>query len=140
MAQVRFDPFREIQQIERDIDKYWEGGLQFVPTFTKPTSIDMYEEKGTLHIDVALPKFKKEEVKITTEEGFIEVSASHKEEREEKSGRHYYYRESDDNITRGITLPTGANLNKVDAFFKDGILNISMPLETKKSIGTIEVK
>lgn len=111
-----------------------------MPTFAEATAIDLYEEDGNLVAEVSLPNFKKDEVKITTDEGVLEVSAEHKEKEKEKAKRHYFFRESSNQYFRRMALPEGVKADKAQANFKDGILKIIMPYAVQKNVKEIAVK
>jgi HSP20 family protein len=140
MQLVRYSPLREMQKMEQDLDKFWQNGWGSLPAFTETSTMDMYEENGNLVAEVSLPNFKKDEVKVTTDEGMLEVSAEHKEEEEKKGKRRYFFRESSNQYLRRVALPEGVKADKADASFKDGVLKVAMPMATQKTAKAIAVK
>lgn len=140
MQLVRFDPLRDFQKMERDLDRFWEKGWGLMPTMVETSTMDMYEEKGKLVAEVALPNFGKDEVTVTTSEGVLEVSAEHKEKEEEKGKRRYFFRESSNRYLRRVALPEGVKADKAEANFKDGVLKITMPLAVQKKTKQLKVK
>ncbi len=140
MQLVRYDPFSELQKMEKDLDNMWSKSWGMLPTF-EVTPMDLYEEKGQLIAQVSLPNFKKNEVKVKTEERILEVSAEHKQEEKKKDKRHYFFRESVNEYFRRVKLPDGVDTEKAVADFKDGVLKISMPMNTAKQLAKeVEVK
>jgi HSP20 family protein len=129
-----------MQEMERDMDKMWQNGWGLLPALAEPSTMDMYEERGNLVAEVSLPNFKKDEVKVTTDNGVLEVTAEHKEEEEKKSKRRYYFHESSNQYFRRVTLPDGVKADKADANFKDGILKVILPMTTAKAPTAIAVK
>lgn len=140
MQLVRYNPFREMQKMERDLDNLWQNGWGVFPTLTEASTMDLYEEDGNLVAEVSLPNFKKEEVKVTTDEGVLEVTAEHKEKEEKKGKRQYYFHESSDSYFRRVTLPEGVKADKANASFKDGVLKVTMPVTAPKKTKTVTVK
>lgn len=140
MQLVRSSPFRDLARMEKAFDKFWESDWGQFPTFAEAGAIDMYEEDGNLLAEVSLPNFKKGEVKITADEGVLEVSAEHKEKEEEKAKRHYFFRESSNQYFRRVILPEGVKADKAVASFKDGVLKITMPFTAQKKTKEIAVK
>jgi HSP20 family protein len=126
--------------MEQDLDKLWENGWGMVPTVSEASAMDLYEEDGNLVAEVSLPNFKKDEVKVTTDEGVLEVTAEHKEEQEKTSKRRYYFHESSNHYFRRVTLPEGVKTDKTDASFKDGVLKVTMPMQAAKKAKEITVK
>lgn len=140
MQLIRYSPFQEFQKMERNLDKFWERGWDVLPTMADTSAMDLYEEDGNLVAEVSLPNFKKEEISITTDEGVLQVSAEHREEKEKKSKRHYYFRESSNQYFRRVALPSGANVDKADASFKDGTLKITIPTTTPRKSKAVTIK
>jgi HSP20 family protein len=127
MRLVRYNPLRDLQKMERDLDKIWDNNWGLLPSLTDLTTMDLYEESGKLVAEVSLPNFKKDEVKVTADEGMLEISAEHQEKKEDKDKRRYYFRESSNRYLRRVTLPEGTKTDEVEAEFKDGVLKVSMP-------------
>jgi HSP20 family protein len=142
MKVVKYNPLSDLHKVERDLDKFWENGWGLLPSHTDTTAMDMYEENGKLIAEVSLPNFKKDEVKVTTDEGVLEVSAEHQEKEEDKSKRRYYFHESSNRYLRRVTLPEDVKADKAEAVYKDGVLRISIPMSAsiKKSVKTVPVK
>lgn len=140
MQLVKYNPFKELQKMERDMDKFWNNNWNFPTLLVENSAIDMYEEDGKLITEMQLPKFKKSEITINCEDGVIEVSAKHEEKEEKDSKRRYLMRESRSSYYRRIILPDGANGEKADAEYKNGILKLTMPMVAPKPLKTIDIK
>ena len=127
MSLVRYNPFWDVQNLRQNLDRIWDNGNE---TFSaiKEATMDLYEQDGKLVAEVSLPNFKKDEIDVTTNEGFLEITAKHSQEKEEKGRRYYYFQESADRYFRRIELPEGAQADKIQASFEDGILQVSMPM------------
>ena len=140
MQLVKFNPFHDMQRMEQDLDKFWQANWDLIPTFTEATTMDMYEEDGRLVVETSLPNFKKDEVKVTANAGVLEVSAVHKEEEEKKGKRRYLFRESSNKYLRRVALPEGAQDDKTEASFKDGVLKVTMPMAARKEAKLVRVE
>lgn len=127
MQLVRFSPFREVQNMNRDLDRYWEGGWH-PASIAEVSTMDMYEEDGTIVAKVNLPNFKKDEVKVRASEHILEISALHREETKEGAKRRYYLRESSKQYYRRVPLPQAIKANQASARFQDGVLSVIMPM------------
>lgn len=139
MQLIKYNPIHELNRMERDMEKFWENGWSLPGLFTDSTAIDMYEEDGKLIAELALPHFKKDEVKITADNGILEISAEHTEKEEKKNKRRYLLREANSQFLRRVTLPEGAEGDKAEAHFSHGKLTISMPVTPKEPAKTIPI-
>ena len=105
---------------------------------------DIYEKDNTYHVDMDLPGFKKEEIKVECNKGNLIVSAEKKHEEEEKDEKKKYLRRERKfygKYQRSFYVG-GIDQDNIQANFENGILKISMPKkeEEKSSKKTIEIK
>lgn len=94
-------------------------------------AVEEYSEDGTLVVRAEVPGIDPDkDVQITVTDGVLKVSAERTEE-EEKEGRHFHRREFRyGSFARSIPLPEGIDEDKVVASYKDGILEVRVPLPT----------
>lgn len=94
---------------------------------------DIYEKDGAYHIEADIPGFKKEDISVECEDGYITISAEKKEENEEKDeDKKYLKRERFYGKTTRKFYVGDVDTNDIKAEFKDGILNIVVPKEEKQ--------
>ncbi|MCI6847451.1 MAG: Hsp20 family protein [Erysipelotrichaceae bacterium] len=101
--------------------------------FDKMMKCDIYEEDNMYHVLVEVPGFKKEDIKIEFENGYLKVIAENsQEENEDKK----YLRKERTSMTRCERSFYFGELNEdlIKAEFKDGILNISVPKDKSEEV------
>ena len=100
--------------------------------FDKMMKCDIYEENDMYHIVVDIPGYKKEDISIEYDKGYLKIVATHKEE--EKSNKKYMRRErvSTSRCERSFYLGEELNEDEIKAEFKDGILKVSVPTNDKE--------
>lgn len=140
MRLTRENPLREFQDREHELDKFWQKGWGLLPTLTETAPMDMYEEHGSLTVEVALPNFKKNEVLVTASDGVLEISAEHKERAIGDKKRHYFLHESSNQYLRRVPLPAGTKFNKAKASFRDSVLRVTIPGATSEKATKVSVK
>ncbi len=93
---------------------------------------DIYEENNMYHIVVDVPGFKKEDIHIEYEKGYLKVVATHKED--EKDHKKYMRREriATSRCERSFYLGEGLNEEEIKAEFKNGILKVTIPMAEKE--------
>ena len=91
--------------------------------------VDEYRENGTLVIRAEMAGIDPDkDVEITVTDGMLHIQAERREE-EETEDKHYHRRELRyGSFTRDVPLPEGASEADVKAAYKDGILEIRVPL------------
>ena len=103
-------------------------------------AVDISEDDKEFVIKAELPGLKREEVKVTVEDGVLSISGERKTEKEEKNKKFHRVERSYGSFLRSFSLPEGADPTKVNAEFADGVLNVHLAKTPKAQPNTIEVK
>ena len=90
-------------------------------------TIDLYEEGDNIVVKAELPGIKKEDIEVTVTDHTMRISGEKKRE-EKVEKKDYYWEEcSYGSFARSIQLPSEVKTDKVEAKFKDGILEVKIP-------------
>ena len=147
MTLVRWDPFRELEDVSDRLNRMFNrpaldrtSGKETMVAADWVPSVDVSETDGSYQIKAEIPDVKKEDVKVTLEDGVLTIQGERKQEKEEKSKRYHRVERSYGRFVRSFTLPDVVDEEKVKAEFKDGILNLELPKSEKAKPKAIEVK
>jgi HSP20 family molecular chaperone IbpA len=106
------------------------------PTYTNNAVMktDVHEKDGKYILDVEIPGYKKEDVKISLFNGTLTISAEHNETNEEKDAKGRVLRQErySGTCTRSFYVGDAIRDTDVKASFDNGILKIEIPTEQKK--------
>ena len=91
-------------------------------------------------VKAELPEVKKEELKVTVEDGVLTISGERKFEKEENNKRYHRVERAYGSFARSFTVPDDADPANVHAEFKDGILNVRIEKAERAKPKTIDVK
>jgi HSP20 family protein len=104
-------------------------------------ALDVFEKDGKLQINAELPGMQEKDIEIEVTDDTLTISGEKRDEREVKEDNYYRSERSYGSFRRQVGLPAGADTDKVDATFKDGVLKIAIPVTaTAPSAKKIEVK
>lgn len=103
-------------------------------------SVDIVEDDKEWLVKADLPEVKKEDVRVTVEDGVLTITGERKFEKEEKDKKYHRIERSYGNFLRSFALPDAADGSKVNAEFKDGVLKVHLPKSEKTKPKTVEVK
>lgn len=97
----------------------------------KGMKCDIYEEDGKYKIVADVPGFKKEDIKLELNNGYLTISAEKSNDEEEDNKKYirrerYYAKEMRQFYVGEV------DESKVKAEFKDGLLKVSVPKEEKE--------
>jgi HSP20 family protein len=117
------------------------GPASTVAQYRKPVA-DIYETEKEYVAELEMPGVDKKDIKIHVSEDAMEIKVEKKEEKEEKKKDSYRYQRNYTGFYRCFALPENADSNKVEAIFKNGILELKIPKNAVKEqkLKMIEVK
>lgn len=137
MALIRRDPMSEFdhmfQRINRMFGPMWpltRLGSEERETLAFPDwspAVDISETDDAYYIRADLPDVKKQDVRVTLEDGTLTLRGERKQEEERKGERYHRVERSYGSFLRSFSLPDAVDEAKVDAKFNDGILAIHVP-------------
>ncbi|MBS0182909.1 MAG: Hsp20/alpha crystallin family protein [Nitrospira sp.] len=147
MTLVRWDPFRELEEVSDRLNRMFArpaaartNGKETMIVADWAPSVDISETEGEYQIKAEIPDVKKEDVKVTVEDGVLTIQGERKHEKEEKGKKFHRIERSYGSFVRTFSLPDVIDEEKVKAEFKDGVLNLHLPKSEKAKPKAIEVK
>jgi HSP20 family protein len=147
MALVKWDPFRELEEMSDRLNRIfvrpaaWQGhGKEIMTVADWTPTVDISETETEYLIKAELPDIKKDEVKVTVEDGVLTIQGERKREKEEKGKKFHRVERSYGRFVRSFTLPDSVDEGKVKAEYTDGVLALHLPKSEQAKPKQIEVK
>ena len=147
MALVRWDPFRELEEVSNRLnrvfargDSHTSNGKETMIIADWIPSVDISETAAEYQITAEIPDVKKEDVKVTLEDGVLTIQGEREYDKEEKGKKVHRIERSYGRFARTFSLPDAVEADHVKAEFKDGVLSLHLPKSEKAKPKTIEVK
>jgi HSP20 family protein len=140
------NPFRELEEIQSRLSLLFgrtplRGLSEETMTVSEWTPlVDITEDEKEYLIKAELPEVKKEDVKVTVEDGTLSITGERKFEKEEKGKKYHRVERAYGSFMRSFTLPEGTTGDKVSAEFKDGVLKVHLPKSEEVKPKSIDVK
>lgn len=145
-ALMRWDPFRELEEMSDRLNRMVArpaskaNGKEALTVADWMPTVDISETAGEYVIQAELPEVKKDDVKVTLEEGVLTIQGQRRQEKDEKTTKYHRIERSYGTFVRSFSLPDQVNESEVKAEFKDGVLNLHIPKSEKAKPRAIEVK
>jgi HSP20 family protein len=147
-ALSRWDPFRELEDMQhrlssvlgRQTQRSQDGGRESITVAEWAPLVDISEDDAEYLIKADLPEVRKEEIKVTVENGVLVLSGVRKFEKEDKDRRHHRIERAYGTFGRSFSLPDDADAAKVNAEFSDGVLKLHIAKSEAARPKQIEVK
>jgi HSP20 family protein len=141
MNVIRWNPFRELAEMEGRINRFARGTEGEALTFGDwAPACDIKETETEYVVTADLPDVKKEEVKVNFHEGVLAIEGERKLEKEEKGETFHRIERGYGKFVRRFLLPTEVEMNRITAEFKNGVLNVHVPKTVNVRPRAIEVK
>ncbi|WP_291522159.1 Hsp20/alpha crystallin family protein [Acidithiobacillus sp.] len=144
MALIKWEPLREIDDM---FDRYiramgWPSnrGQELMTTGDWSPRVDISETANEFVIKAEIPEVKKEDVKVSVDNGVLTIQGERKQEKEEKGKKFHRVERYYGSFVRSFTLPDNVDETKIKATFKDGMLNLQVPKSAETKHKAIEVK
>jgi HSP20 family protein len=143
-------PFQEMDEIQNRFRTFFGGFPTFPIRFPKNGDrfkladwsplMDVIEDDHEYLFKVDLPEMKRDDVKVTIENGILYISGERKFEKEEKKRQFHRLERFFGTFERTFTLPEDADATKIMAEFHDGVLQVHLPKHPMAKPKAIEVK
>jgi HSP20 family protein len=121
---VRWSPFQELEQMERRMRSLFDVpgmlGTQF-------PAADLYEDEKEYVLELEVPGFEEKEFEIGVTDHTLTVKGERAEEKEESDKTFFLHERLEKRFERRFTLPEEANVEKIAASFKSGLLKVTAP-------------
>ena len=144
MALVKWDPWREFEDM---FDRYTNavgprraGSQEVVASGEWAPRVDIAETDKEFVIKAEIPEVKKEDVKVTVDNGVMTIRGERKQEKEEKGKKFHRIERHYGSFSRSFTLPDNVDETKVKATFKEGMLNVQIQKTEGTKPKAIEIK
>jgi len=143
---AKWNPFRELETLQNRFTTLFRrpllpmngeetfGATEWVPP------VDVTEDEKEFLITAELPEMKKEEVKVTVENGMLRITGERKFEKEEKGKKYHRVERAYGMFERSFGLPEATTPEKLTAEYKDGVLKVHLPKTAEVKPKPIEVK
>jgi HSP20 family protein len=145
-------PFAMMRRMAEDMDRLFENfgfgrsGLGLSPLLGADLDRDLWRQASTLQqsawtpqveafrrgdqlvVRADLPGLNKDDVRVELEDGVLTISGERREEHEDSRDDYYRSERTYGQFYRTIPLPEGVTGEQCDASFKDGVLEVTLPV------------
>lgn len=133
-----------VDRMLADFDEFFNTTHRF-PTFldtklfngfnnySSVPKVDVIEHNDKIEINAEIPGLEKTDIQLKVEKGNLIIEGKHGEEKEEKDTKYLYRERKACAFKRAFHLGDNLDGDKIEAEYKNGILNINIPkIEPKK--------
>jgi HSP20 family protein len=134
---IRWSPFQELDVLERRMRRV----LEDVGVAPEPLpAADLYETEGEVIVKLDVPGFDQKELAIEVADHTLTVKGERTEEKEEKEKTFYLHERLERHFERRFTMPVEADLDRIEATFAKGVLEVHVPKAEESRPRSIEIQ
>ncbi|MDX1932810.1 MAG: Hsp20/alpha crystallin family protein [Capsulimonadales bacterium] len=148
MGIVRFDPFREMERLQNEMNRIFDG-INSVPEGRSGNiaqnmrlwspSVDVAENESEIVIHAELPGMKQEDIDIELTGDTLTLRGERKFENEERKQNFVRVERSYGRFQRSFTVATPIRSDQVTATYRDGVLEIRLPKSEEQRPRKVQV-
>ncbi len=112
----------------------WPVPFETPAEMMKPLGLEMREEEMEVVLRAEVPGFEASELDVQVAGDVLTIRAEHKEEAKDKEERRF------GRLERTVTLPAGTVPEKVEARYRNGVLEVHVPKVPEAQARRIDVK
>ncbi len=146
---ITWNPLQEMEEAQNRLSTLFGGIPTFPIRFPKNGEsfkladwsplVDITEVDHEYLFKADLPEMKKDDVKVTIENGILYISGERRAEKEEKKRKFHRLERLFGTFERTFTVPEDADPTKIVAEFHDGVLQVHLPKRPMPTVQTCTV-
>ena len=143
MAVVRWQPAQEVDTLQGEVnrlfDTFFGGGTADGRARRWVPAMDLVESGDALVLRADLPGVDRSDVSIEVKDRVLTVSGERRAEHADQADGYYRVERAFGSFSRSLALPEGIDAERVEADFKDGVLEVSIPKPEERKAHRVEI-
>jgi HSP20 family protein len=103
-------------------------------------ALDVVDRGNELVVRADLPGLEQKDIQVEVQDGTLAIRGERKNERQENKDDYRWSERWEGVFMRTIPLPPGIDPNKIQAQFKDGVLEVHLPKKQEAAPKKIDIK
>jgi HSP20 family protein len=144
MVLQRWEPFRELRQMEDTMNRLWRG-FAGAPAYREGSEdwnilLDVVRKKDEFEVRASVPGVNPDEIEVTIEDNVLTLKADREAEADTEDAAYLIRERPTGSFYRAIRLSDTINTAKVQSHYENGVLTVILPMAEEKKKKQIEVK
>jgi len=129
-------------QLEKEFDRFFETPFFSMVSENKRQypKVNIKENEKEYSVDIALPRYEKNDVNIEFKDGCLHIQSVQKKESEIEKNKYIHKEISGRAFYRTIPFIEKIDDNRVEAVYKNGIITVTLPKIKTKEIKTKKIE
>ena len=143
MAIVRWEPFRELSTLRREMDRLFDsftGRNAEREDVVMAPSVDVIETAEEITVKADIPGIDEKDLSVTLSESNLIIKGEKKSEKEEKDKHFHRVERRFGSFERVIPIPVSVDPEKITADYRNGVMEIHLPKTPEAKPKVIPIK
>ena len=134
MNLVKWNPWREMPAMPDRLNRFFDDPFFSIGRMAEDSglgmwnpAVDLYEKDDHFMIKAELPGVDKNDINIDLKDRLLTLSGERTHDKEVNEENYYRRERSYGKFQRAFSLPADVDSDKIEAEFKDGVLQIKVP-------------
>ena len=126
---TRWDPFREMLSMRRQMDRMFDRALEpsWSDTPMWDLALDVVENKDDFLVKASLPGINPDDLEITYTDNVLTIKGETKDDQEVKEDQYHLRERRYGVFSRSISLPDRVKADAIQASYDAGVLTLKLP-------------
>lgn len=145
MALVRSNPWTALPTLQNRVNRLFDdmfpeiGQGEDMGLMEWRPMVDTYEKDDAIVVNAELPGVNKEDISVDVKNNILTISGERKHEEDVNEDNYFRKERFYGKFQRSFTLPDNVDSEKVDAAYKDGVLEVTIPKTEQGTTKKIEI-
>ncbi|MBF0096046.1 MAG: Hsp20/alpha crystallin family protein [Magnetococcales bacterium] len=139
---VNYDPFRNVRVLQNEINRLFDRDYDDASNVMSqwPLRVDVREEEDRLVLQADLPGVEQKDIKLHVENNQLTISGERKWDETQKRDNYHRIERMYGSFSRTFQLGHNTNPEKIQAAYKNGVLEVVLPKREEAKPRTIQIQ
>ncbi|GAC1446008.1 MAG: Hsp20/alpha crystallin family protein [Pyrinomonadaceae bacterium] len=145
MSIVRYDPFRDLRNLQEEMNRLFSGNLsrslgdETMARGAWLPSVDILETKDEIILEAELPGMSREDFELTIENNVLTLRGERTFDSRDASQNYHRVERAYGSFSRSFTLPPTVSAENATAEYKNGVLRVVLTKSEEVKARRIEI-
>jgi HSP20 family protein len=136
----RWDPFRDLRQMEDTMNRLWRGFGGPPAAEAWNIALDVVQKQDDIIVKATIPGVKADSIDLAVEDNVLTIRAERKPDYGEEQVVYLVNERPVGSFYRALRLPETVDTGKIHSTYEDGVLTITLPKAEEKKKKQIKIQ
>jgi HSP20 family protein len=141
MVMQRWDPFRDLRQMDETMNRLWKGfGGGQTGAEDWNISLDVIQRPDEIVVKASVPGVKPDGIDLSIEDNVLTLRTQRQPDFEDDKSVYLVQERPTGSFYRALSLPETVDASKIQSTYENGVLTVSLPKAEEKKKKQIKIQ